>query len=141
MKLTIKTNISPSTILKARGLGGSKQAQKLLAETVARLSDPYVPMSSGAAAHLKEAYTIPGDGSEIVYRGPYAHFQYEGEVMVGVKTGSPWAQSGEPKKGTGKALIYNGGPMRGAKWDKRMMADRGDEVTKAVANFVGGKPK
>ena len=141
MKLTIKTNISPSTILKARGLGGSKQAQKLLAETVARLSDPYVPMSSGAAAHLKEAYTIPGDGSEIVYRGPYAHFQYEGEVMVGVKTGSPWAQSGEPKKGTGKALQYSGAPMRGANWDKRMMADRGDEVTKAVANFVGGKPK
>lgn len=141
MNLTIKTNISPSTILKARGLGGSKKAQKLLAETVARLSDPYVPMSSGAAAHLKEAYTIPGDGSEIVYRGPYAHFQHEGEVMVGVKTGSPWAQSGEPKTGTGKALQYNGAPMRGANWEKRMMADRGDEVTKAVADYVGGKPK
>ncbi|MDD2956446.1 MAG: minor capsid protein [Oscillospiraceae bacterium] len=141
MKLTIKTNISPSTILKARGLGGSTAATKLLAETVARLSDPYVPMSSGAGAHMKEAYTIPGDGSEIVYRGPYAHFQYVGEVMVGAKTGSPYAKSGEPKVGTGRPLKYNGAPMRGAEWDKRMMADRGDEVTKAVADYVGGKPK
>jgi len=139
--VTIKTDISPSTIMKARGLGDSKAATKLLAETVARLSDPYVPMSSGAAAHMKEGYTIAGDGSEIVYRGPYSHFQYVGEVMVGVKTGSPYAKSGEPKKGTGKALTYNGGPMRGAEWDKRMMADRGDEVTKAVADYVGGKAK
>lgn len=139
--VTIKPDINPGAILKARGLGSSKAATKMMAETVARLSDPYVPMSSGAAAHMKEGYTISGDGSEIVYRGPYAHFQYNGELMVGVKTGSPYAQSGEPKKGTGKALTYNGAPMRGKEWDKRMMADRGSEVTKAVANFVGGKPK
>lgn len=31
--------------------------------------------------------------------------------------------------------------MRGPEWDKRMMADRGDEVTDAVAEFVGGKRK
>jgi hypothetical protein len=137
----IKPNIRPATIMKARGLGESKAAAKLLAETVARLSDPYVPMSAGSGAHMKEGYTIASDGSEIVYRAPYAHFQYVGEVMVGVKSGSPWAKSGEPKKGTGKAISYHGAPMRGKEWDKRMMADRGDEVTKAVADFVGGKAK
>lgn len=139
--VTVKTNINASTIMRARGLGDSKEATKLLAETVARLSDPYVPMSSGAAAHMKDGYTIASDGSEIVYRGPYANFQHEGVVMVGVKTGSPYAKSGEPKKATSKALTYNGAPMRGAEWEKRMMADRGDEVTKAVADFVGGKAK
>ncbi len=139
--MKMKVDINPDTILRSRGLGGSTAATKLLAETVARLSDPYVPKSSGSGAHMKEGYTIAGDGSEIVYRGPYAHFQYAGVVMVGAKTGSPWAQSGEPKVATAKPLQYNGAPMRGANWDKRMMADRGDEVTKAVADFVGGKPK
>ena len=141
MKVNVKPDISPETILKARGLGSSNAATKLLAETVARLSDPYVPMSPGSGAHMKEGYTIASDGSSITYRGPYAHFQYVGEVMVGVKTGSPYAKSGEPKRGTGRALEYHGAPMRGKEWDKRMMADRGDEVTKAVADFVGGKPK
>lgn len=141
MKVNVKADIKPETILKARGLGSSSAATKLLAETVARLSDPYVPMSPGSSAHMKEGYTIASDGSSITYRGPYAHFQYVGEVMVGVKTGSPYAKSGEPKRGTGRALSYHGAPMRGKEWDKRMMADRGDEVTKAVADFVGGKPK
>lgn len=141
MKVKVKPDIKPETILKARGLGSSNAATKLLAETVARLSDPYVPMSPGSGAHMKEGYTIAGDGSSITYRGPYAHFQYVGEVMVGVKTGSPYAKSGEPKRGTGRALEYHGAPMRGKEWDKRMMADRGDEVIKAVADFVGGKPK
>jgi len=137
----IRPEINPATILRARGLGSSREATKLLAETVARLCDPYVPMAPGSAAHMKEAYTIASDGSTITYRGPYAHFQYVGEVMVGVTTGSPWAKSGEPKKGTGRAIQYHGAPMRGKEWDKRMMADRGDEVTKAVAKHVRGKVK
>lgn len=139
--VNIKTNINPETIMRARGLGSSHAAAKVLAETVVRLSDPYVPMSAGAGAHMKAAYKIASDGSSITYHGPYAHFQYAGEVMVGVKSGSPYAKSGEPKRGTGRPLSYHGGPMRGAEWDKRMMADRGDEVTKAVADYVGGKPK
>ena len=136
--VTIKLHINPETILRARGMGSSKAAAKHLAETVARLSDPYVPMSSGAGAHMKEGYTIAGDGSSITYRGPYAHFQYVGEVMVGT-SGSPWAKSGEKKRYAGRELTYGGAPMRGKKWDKRKMADRGDEVVKDLANFVGGK--
>ena len=90
---------------------------------------------------MKNMYTIKSDGSEIVYRGPYAHFQYVGEVMVGTKTGSPWAQSGEPKKGTGRDLKYHGGPMRGKQWDKRMLAEKKDEIVRKLANIVGGKAK
>ena len=132
MKLSIRTDIKPETILRARGLGSDNAAQKMLAQTVVRLCDPYVPMSSGSGGHLKTAYTIAPDGSSITYRGPYAHFQYVGEVMVGTCSGSPWAKSGEKKVGA---------PMRGRDWDKRMMADRGDEVVKAVASYVGGKAK
>lgn len=141
MSVKITTHIDAAAILKARGLGESDMAQVLIAENVARLCDPYVPMSAGSGAHMKEQYTIAPDGSTITYQGPYAHFQYVGEVMVGVQTGSPYAKSGEPKRGTGRALEYHGAPMRGKEWDKRMMADRGDELLKAVAKYVGGKVK
>ncbi|MEG1396087.1 MAG: minor capsid protein [Oscillospiraceae bacterium] len=137
----ITTHVDPGAIMQARGLGRSNAAGILMAETVARLADPYVPMAPASGAHMKEGYVVAPDGSTITYRGPYAHYQYAGEVMVGAKTGSPYAQSGEPKVGTGKALAYNGAPMRGKEWDKRMMADRGDEVTKAVAKYVGGNVK
>lgn len=139
--MKIKSDIKPAAILKARGLGDSTKARVFMAENLARLCDPYVPMSPGSAAHMKEAYTVAPDGSAITYGGPYAHFQYVGEVMVGVRTGSPWARSGEPKRGAGRPLIYHGGPMRGREWDKRAMADRGDELFEAVAAYVGGKIK
>ena len=29
--------------------------------------------------------------------------------------------------------------LRGAYWDKRMMADKGDELNKSIASFCGGK--
>lgn len=139
--MKIKADIKPAAILKARGLGDSTKARVFMAENLARLCDPYVPMAPGSGAHMKEQYTVAPDGSTITYGGPYAHFQYVGEVMVGVRTGSPWAKSGEPKKGTGRPLQYSGGPMRGKEWDKRTMADRGDELTEAVAGYVGGKAK
>lgn len=139
MSVKIETHIDTAAILAARGLGESDMARVLIAENVARLCDPYVPMSSGSGAHMKERYIIAIDGSTITYTGPYAHFQHAGEVMVGVKTGSPYAKSGEPKTGTGRPLQYHGAPMRGKEWEKRMMADRGDELTRAVAKYVGGK--
>lgn len=141
MSVKIHVNIDPSAIASSRGLGSSDKVRQFIAGEVARLCDPYVPMAAGSGAHMKEQYTIATDGSSITYHGPYAHFQYVGEVMVGVMSGSPWAKSGEPKRYTGRPLDYHGGPMRGKEWDKRMMADRGDELMAAVARKVGGKVK
>lgn len=139
--MKIKTDIQPATILRARGLGDSDEARIFLAQEVANLCDPYVPMAPGSGAHMKEQYDIAPDGSAITYHGPYAHFQYVGEVMVGAHTGSPWAKSGEPKVYAGRELDYSGGPMRGKEWDKRMLADRKGEIEDALAKKVGGKPK
>lgn len=129
--MSFKVNVNPPSILSKRGLGGSAAARKRLASTVARLCDPYVPMSAGAAAHMKDQKQIAEDGSEILYHGPYAHYQYKGEIMAGQA----------PKHYTGRDIDYNGGPMRGKEWDKRMMADRGDEVIDDLAKFVGGRRK
>ena len=129
--MSFKVNISSSAIMKNRGLGDSTKARKYLASTVKRLCAPYVPMSSGSAAHMKNLAQVAEDGSQILYPGPYAHYQYKGEVMAGRA----------PRHYTGRAISYHGAPMRGKEWDKRMMADRGDEVIDDLAKFVGGKRK
>lgn len=126
--MKVKTDIRPAAILRARGLGDSDRARVFLANEVARLSDPYVPMQQGI---LKNTKQIAGSGRTITYLGPYAHYQYVGEVMAGRA----------PKHYTGKPLTYHGAPMRGPEWDKRMMADRKDDLTQSVANYVGGNPK
>lgn len=132
MKIKVKSvKVNPDAIMQKRGLGPSTRVRRYLAESVAKYCDPYVPMSAGAGAHMKNAKQIAPDGSKITYPGPYAHYQYVGLVMVGRA----------PKQYTQRLLNYHGGPMRGKEWDKRMMADRGDDVTKDVAAYVGGKPK
>lgn len=131
--MKIKVNVNAAAVLRKRGLGDSTKAKKYLASTVKRLCDPYVPMSAGAGAHMKNLAEINESGGvvELRYPGPYAHYQYVGEVMAGRA----------PKHYTGRAIQYTDAPMRGKEWDKRMMADRGDEVVGALAEFVGGKRK
>lgn len=115
-----RTNINYAKILKKRGLGSDNKARLFLASEVARLSDPYVPMREGI---LKNTRIIASDGRNIKYPPCYAKKQYEGV-----------SKSGRPFR-------YNGAPMRGREWDKRMMADRGQDVVRGLAMFVGGKPK
>ena len=126
--MKVRTNIRPAAILRARGLGDSDRARVFLANEVARLSDPYVPMQQGT---LKNTRQIAGDGRSITYPQPYAHYQYKGEVMAGRA----------PKHYTGTPLTYHGAPRRGREWDKRMLADRRDALVQSVAGYVGGKPK
>lgn len=123
MSVTVKVNINTAKIMRKRGLGGDNGAQKFLASEVKRLCDPYTPMQQGA---LKNSGTIAGNGSKIVYPGPYAHYQYYGQVMGGRA----------PKHYTGDKLNYHGAPMRGAQWDKRMMADKSGELTKSLEAYI-----
>ncbi len=81
----------------------------------------------------------------------YADYDYYIETYCGTmpepdfvrlsRQASAYAKSGEKKRYTGQAIQYSGGGTRGKEWDKRMMADRGDEVVKAVAKHVGGRAK
>lgn len=36
---------------------------------------------------------------------------------------------------------HKGDGLRGREWDKRMWADRGQEITQSVADYIGGKAK
>lgn len=121
MKITV--DINTARILRERGLGVDNRAQVYLASEVKRLCDPYVPMQSGS---LKNRAVIASDGSTITYNAPYAHYQYYGKVMAGRA----------PKKYTGKDLSYSGAPMRGAQWDKRMLADKSKELVSNLEKFI-----
>ena len=124
MNVEIKVNLDVNKIMNKYGLGANKEAQRFLASEVERLCQPYVPMSAGSGAHLVNSARVYDD--KIVWPGPYAHYQYVGEVMAGTA----------PKHYTGKPIKYHGGPMRGKEWDKRMMADRKDDICKAVENYM-----
>ena len=128
MKVTVKVDFNTAQIMRKRGMGGDFRVQKELASIIKTKCDKYVPMSSGSGAHMKNRAVIAPDGSTITYPGPYAHYQYYGEVMAGRA----------PKHYTGKPLTYHGGPMRGPNWDKRMMADKHDEVVNDLKIYIGG---
>lgn len=123
MSVNIKVDIDTDGIMRARGLGGDKGAQKFLASEIVRFCDPYVPMQQGI---LKNQHTTAPDGSQIVYTQPYAHYQYHGKVMGGRA----------PKKYTGAALTYHGAPMRGPQWEKRMMADKRGDLEKSIESYI-----
>lgn len=123
--MKIEIDINTAEILKKRGLGGDHRAQVFLASEVKRLSDKYVPMQQG---DLKNRAVVSSDGSTLTYTQPYAHYQYYGEVMAGRA----------PKEYTGRELTYHGGPMRGPRWEKRMLADKSKELADNVQKYIGG---
>lgn len=122
MKTKVVLNVVK--ILKARGMGGDNRVQVFLASEAKRLCDPYVPMQRGL---LKNTAVVSADGKTITYGQPYAHYQYYGEVMAGRA----------PKQYTGDKLTYHGAPMRGPRWEKRMLADKSTELVRNVTNYIG----
>lgn len=122
LKAEITTDIDVDKILARRGLGSSNEAERALAATVKNLMDPYTPFAQGPLKNDAQVITET-DGVYIVYDKPYAHYQYEGVSH------------------SGKPLDYHGAPVRGKHWDKRMMADKGDEVTRWLEDYIGGRVK
>ena len=124
-------HIDTGAILKAHGLGSSDKAIRKLGNMVARYADKRVPMQSATLKNSKQIVVSSGHNGYIVYPGPYANYQHEGEAMGGRA----------PKHYTGKALIYHGAPTRGAKWVERTMQEDGKLILSGFAKTVGGKIK
>jgi len=77
--------------------------------------EPYVPRDTGMLADSAWLSTNIGSG-QIVYNTPYAKKVY-----------------------TSSELNFQGAPMRGAFWAKRMWEARGDEITAGAAKLAGGR--
>ena len=111
-----------------------------MANEAKKLMDPYVPADSLTMSKGAKTYTESGRGI-VEYPGPYARFQFEGKVMVGVNSRSPYARKGESKIVTGGILKHSKfrHPLATSHWDKAMMTARGADLARAVQNYIKRK--
>lgn len=105
-------------ILLKRSLNKDGKAQEKFTKEIAKYSDNYVPFKTGRLKNMM----IEIQTSKIIYKAPYAKKQYYSN------------------KGMGKQGVSLGG-LRGKYWDKRMWSDKGNDIIKSVAQFVGGRAK
>lgn len=117
-----------------------------LANTAARLMDPYVPARNQVLAQNMMIYQ-EDDHAVIHYLSPYAHYQYMGELYVDPVTGKGaftngeglfWSRPGVAKKPTGKKLKHSTfrHPLATSKWDEAMMVARKDDLIKSYENYL-----
>lgn len=98
-------------LIAKRGLEVGGEVQKYIDSEVLRLTDPYVPMDTGALKESGIRHTKVGSG-KVVYKTPYARRQYF------------------ENKGNG---------LRGKQWFERMKADHRDEILRGAAKKAGAK--
>ena len=121
--------------------------QKVIDAAVIKYDMQYVPWETGTLA--KSAYSATDIGSgEVVYPGPYAHYQYYGEVygpnipVFEDDSGVPtrwFSPPGQKKHPTGRELQYSPdpNPLAGSYWFERMKADHLDDIIKEAKANVG----
>lgn len=132
MSYIIKTK-PLQTIYRELGLEEQGKVQQFLGKKVADNLKKYVSFKSGA----QEASVNPiNNGKQVIINVPYARFQAEGKVMVGVKSRSPWARRGERKVVISKNLTYHSNSLRGAHPFERMKADKGQSILNQTANYA-----
>ena len=132
MSYIIKTK-PLQTIYRELGLEERGKVQQFLGKTVADNLKKYVSFKSGT--HHSSIYPING-GKQVIINVPYARFQAEGKVMVGVKTRSAYARRGERKVVINKNLKYHSSKLRGAHPFERMKADKRDKILMQTANYA-----
>ena len=152
--MTVKMSVDDAGLsaeaLKAKyGLGKGGRAQIALDKAVIDYCKPYCPMDTGVLANSAYTATVLGSG-EVVYPGPYAHYQYYGEVygpnipIFDDNTGQPtgyYSPPGKKKHPTGRNLTYNTdiNPLAGSFWFNRMKADHFDDVVQEVQKAMNGE--
>lgn len=113
-----------------KGLLPGGRIQSFIDNEVIKQMEPFTPRRDGGGFLAEQAPrigTVIGSG-HIIVSGPYARFQYYGNVMVDPDTGSTWAKKFGHKVVTDRPLQYNGGPQRGSHWFDRMKAARGQDI-------------
>ena len=118
MKVSVKINPT-AQILKKRGLNQGGRVQRYIDSEVLRLSDPYVPMLTGALKHSGTTGTVIGSGL-VVYNATYARRNY-------------YSNAGHGRQGTQR------GGKRGKYWFERMKADHGKEIISGAKKAIGGR--
>lgn len=99
---------------------------------------PYMPRRDGQFINVTKGMSaaLAGSGKVVAAAPPYGRFLYEGKVMVGEKSRSPWAKKGEKKVVTGRNLTYSGGGQD--HWFDKAKASDGDNWVELVKSIAGG---
>lgn len=114
------------------------RAQFALDSAIMTSMVPYMPRRDGQFINVTKnmSAAIAGTGKVVAAAPPYGRFLYEGKVMVGEKSQSPWAKKGERKVVTGKNLTYSGGGQ--AHWFDAAKDADGDSWVNLVKKTAGG---
>ena len=134
MSLTIKTK-PLQTIYRSLGLEEKGKVQAFLDKTTAEYLQKYVSRKSGAQEKSIPTASDYGSG-KVIINVPYARFQAEGKVMVGVYSRSTWARRGERKVVINKDLNYHSNSLRGSHPFERMKADKKTSILNQTANYA-----
>lgn len=125
-KTEIHLDVSKAADIIARhGLDQNGKVQKYMTERIFEASKPYAPFDTGALSE----FNVEVGNDYILYRSPYARYQWYGRVMVGRP----------PKVPTNKPLKYQNGSLRGAHWVTRMWRDKKDKLLADIARMAGGR--
>ena len=144
MKLSVETYMSP-IILNIPNSVKADRAMKVFANSeLARFCEPYVPSQTN---HLAQTTRITSEC--VTYVGPYAHYQYMGEVYgpnFPIRENGQivaWRSKKRQKKHpTGRQLHYSQQmhPLAQDHWDQAAMAvhkqDLADELTQFIADHI-----
>lgn len=140
MKITARLCLpSIAKIIKNCGLNEGGKVQKYIDQFVLEQSEPYMPHKTGNLVTSGTNATKIGSG-QVIWNSPYAHYMYEGLLMISPSTGSSWAKKDEQKvyKEPPTKLNYHSGGNRKEKWFDRMMIDKKEELIKGCQKIVNG---
>lgn len=114
------------------------RAQFALDSAIMTSMVPFMPRRDGQFIAVTKGMSaaVAGTGKVIAAAPPYGRFLYEGKVMIGEKSRSPWAKKGEKKAVTGRNLTYSGGGR--AHWFDAAKDADGDDWVKLVKQIAGG---
>lgn len=113
-------------------------AQYKLDSAIMTSMEPHMPRRDGQFINVTKGMSaaLAGSGTVVAAAPPYGRFLYEGKVMIGEKSRSPWAKKGERKVVTGRNLTYSGGGQ--AHWFDVAKAADCDNWVNIVKKTAGG---
>lgn len=138
-----------AAMLKKFNLESGGLVQQVIDKSIIDYSLQYAPWETGSLAKSAYGATQIGSG-KVIYPGPYAHYQYYGEVygpnipVFEDDSGIPtrfFSRPGEKKHPTGRSLQYatDVNALAGPFWVERMKADHIDDIVREAKNVAGIK--
>ena len=127
----------PTSVIIARlGLEPNGPVQTYFTKRCADYMDNFVPLDEGNLAYTNRIV----EKDKVIYNSPYAHYMYEGKVMVDPVTGSAWARKDAIKVYNGADIDYSkswarGHTEAGPHWDKRMWSVHKEDIIKEVQKY------